>query len=315
MIVLKPTETLSEETKSIVAVGNFDGVHKGHRILIENVVRRAKEKACSSVLVTFEPHPRLVLNPNADFKILTTFEEKVKIIGNFGVDYLFRTQFTPEFGRQSPEEFIESVIIEKLHAVEWIMGEDHGIGKNRIGEKKLLHNLLYKYHINPFIIDRVELQKKIVSSTVIREKILNGCIAEAVKMLGHPFPVFTERTTGIKLASKLGFPTLNFKTPPSQKVLPPPGVYAAEMEFKGCVQPGALYLGRCPTFAEREIHFEFHAFNSADVFPEVGETACLLIHGFIRKELSFPAAEDFVKQIVKDIESVKNFMKEKGRCH
>ena len=307
MRFLKPGDLLPEGTVSVASVGNFDGVHRGHRLLIDEVVRRARQRGCASVLVTFEPHPRRVLSPGMPLELLTTYDEKVRLIEGSEVDYLLCIPFTMEFSRRSPEDFIRSVMVRQLCAVEWVMGEDHGIGKGRSGEKNFLHTLLCKYHIIPLTADLLELRKTVVSSTQIRVNIVNGRIVEAVEMLGHPYLISTERIPGVKVGSQLGFPTLNFKRPPSQKVLPPPGVYAAELEFKGCIQRGALYFGDCPTFADRTIHFEFHALNNGETFPEPGEGAWLWLHRFIRKDRSFPTPGELVAQIVEDVKTIRKF--------
>ncbi|MBN1575432.1 MAG: riboflavin biosynthesis protein RibF [Chitinispirillaceae bacterium] len=315
MRLLQPGDRLGDGTTTVVSVGNFDGVHKGHRYLIDKVVQRAQKRGCMSVLVTFDPHPRLVLNPEMPFEILTTFDEKVRLIEPLNVDRLLCIPFTAAFSRLSPEDFIEKVMIQQIHAVEWVMGEDHGVGKDRSGEKNFLHNVMSKYHITPFIADLLEQQQRVVSSTQIRVNITDGRIVEAVEMLGHPYLISTERIPGVNIGSQLGFPTLNFIRPPSQKVLPPAGVYAAELEFKGLLQTGALYFGECPTFADRTTHFEFHAFDEGGTFPEYGEEARLRLHRFVRKDRAFPTTRELSAQIDDDVKTVRNFfMEEKGHA-
>ncbi|MBN1307229.1 MAG: hypothetical protein JXA18_04890 [Chitinispirillaceae bacterium] len=315
MRILGPDERLSDGTATVASVGNFDGVHRGHRYLIDKVVQQATKRGCKSALVTFDPHPRLVLNPEMPFEILTTFDEKVRLIEPLKIDYLLCLPFTPVFSRLSSEEFVETVMVQQLHAIEWIMGEDHGVGRDRSGEKNSLHNVMCKYHIIPFIIDLLEQQRRVVSSTRIRVEIINGRIVEAVEMLGHPYLISTERIPGLNIGSRLGFPTLNFKRPPSQKVLPPAGVYAAELEFENFLKPGALYFGECPTFTNRSVHFEFHSFDGGEPFPDCGESARLRLHGFVRKDRAFSTADELSAQIHDDVRTVRNFfMKEKSHA-
>jgi riboflavin kinase/FMN adenylyltransferase len=310
MRILEPHECLPEGVRSIVTVGNFDGVHSGHRFLVEEVARRAAECHCASVLITFEPHPRLVLKPDQPFEQLTSFGEKMRLFGELPVDYVLCLPFTPEFSRMEPEAFVEKVLVGQLRTIGWVMGQGHGIGKDRAGENNVLQNILGKYHIVSFTANLLEQRTTIVSSTQIRLNIVNGRIDEAVGMLGHPYLISTRRIAGLKIGSQLGFPTLNFVRPPSQKVLPPPGVYAAEMEFKGLLQHGALYFGDCPTFSERPVHFEFHVLDTRGAFPDLGEDALIWIHRFIRHDRIFPAAAELVVQIEKDITTIRNFFNE-----
>jgi len=300
----------------VVSVGNFDGVHSGHRLLIDEVVARAKQKNISSTLITFDPHTREVLQPDLSMQLLTTFEEKAFLIERAGVDFLIRIPFTPEFSRQPPEYFVENVLCKQLHATEWIMGEGHGVGKDRQGRKNFLHDLLSKYHIIPFTADLLMHSKTIVSSTQIRVSIVQGHIAETINMLGHPYLIVTHRVSGLKIGTELGFPTLNFLRPPSQKVLPPSGVYAAELEFDGCIWPGALYFGDCPTFANRTTHFEFHAFKDDLRFPAVGEKGRLWLHTFIRGDKAFASKEELAQQIDSDIKTIQHFfIRGETTCH
>ncbi len=301
------------ERKCVVTVGNFDGIHKGHRLLISDVVRRAKEKDLCSVVVTFDPHTRCVLYPELNQVLLTTFDEKVFLIDLLGVDYLFRIPFDKEFSRMSPDDFVQKVLVTHLNAAEWVMGEGHTVGKERAGGKKFLHEAMGKYHITTFTTDLLIRDEQIVSSTEIRKNIIEGRIADAVEMLGHPYLISAERTKGLKIGSQIGYPTLNFIRPPSQKVIPPPGVYAAELEFDGNVQPGALYFGECPTFAHRDVHFEFHSLDLNGREPVMGQTAHIWLYKFIRKDQAFGDPGALVGQIKKDINDIVTFFKEEKR--
>ena len=315
MQILEAYENLPGEQNSVVVVGNFDGMHRGHRLLIDESARIAAQNHCKNVLVTFEPHPRLVLKPEVPFDQLTTFDEKIHLFSSLPIDYLVCLPFTPQFSRLSPEEFIETVLVRRLRAIGWVMGHGHGVGKDRSGDNKVLLNILSKYHITPFPAILVEQQQTVVSSTQIRVDVVNGRIDEAVAMLGHPYLISTTRIAGLKIGSQLGFPTLNFTRPPSRKVLPPPGVYAAELEFKGCLLQGALYFGDCPTFSDRTVHFEFHALDAGGVFPDLGEEARLWVHRFIRSDRTFPAAAELVVQIEEDITTIRTFfIEERGHA-
>jgi riboflavin kinase/FMN adenylyltransferase len=311
--ILTLAERPGPEMSSVVSVGNFDGVHRGHQALIREMVKRAKQKNKSSVLVTFDPHTRAVLFPELPQVILTTFEEKAALIERLGVDYILKIPFDAEFSRLTPEEFVKQVLIERLHAEEWVLGEGHAVGRDRAGGKKFLREVMSKYHIKTFTADLLSQEDLIISSTQIRGLITEGRLAEAVKMLGHPYLISAERSQGLRLGSQLGFPTLNFKRPPSLKVLPPPGVCAAELEFKGSLLTGALYYGECPTFTHREAHLEFHALEMSGEVPETGETAHLWVSDYIRGDRKFSNADELVRQMKQDINKIRNFFSQEKR--
>lgn len=303
----------SIKERSIVSIGNFDGVHRGHQTLIREMVKRARERKLKSVLVTFEPHTRVVLYPELPQCILTTFEEKARLIELLGVDYIMKIPFDLEFSQISPERFFEETLVGKLNISEWIMGEGHAIGKNRSGGKKFLHEAVSKYHIDIFTADLLTGNETTISSSQIRKLITGGRAAEALEMLGHPYLITAERISGLKIGSQIGYPTLNFRRPPSQKVIPPPGVYAAELEFDGNIQAGALYFGDCPTFSQRDVHFEFHSFDLSGTQPDEGQHAHIWLYKFIRQDRMFSDTEELVKKIENDIEGITTFFKEEKR--
>lgn len=310
MKVLSLSDQLSSDISTVVSVGNFDGVHRGHRILIKEVMQRAEKKNSASALVTFEPHTRVALYPELPHQLLTTFEEKAILIQKYGIDYLLKIPFNKSFSTKSAESFMEDVLFSKLHMIEWIMGEGHAVGKNRSGGKKFLHEAMGKYHIPIFTADLLKNKAMVVSSTQIRKLISEGNLADAVEMLGHPYLISAQRVEGLKIGSQIGVPTLNFKRPPSQKVVPPAGVYAAELEFNDSVLTGALYFGACPTFENRDAHFEFHAFDLKETYPQIGETANIWVHRFIRSDKAFSNTEDLVKHIKIDVNEIRQYFSE-----
>ncbi|MCX7725745.1 MAG: hypothetical protein N2053_02720 [Chitinispirillaceae bacterium] len=224
--------------------------------------------------------------------------------------------FTKEISNLTTEQFIEEFLLRRLNAVEWVMGEGQTFGKNRDSSNKYLHNLVSKYHIILFIVKLLKKGDSVVSSTKIRENIITGNIINAIKMLGHPYLIAVERIEGVGLASELGFPTLNFAIPPSEKVLPPAGVYAATLEFKNIYERGALYFGESPTLAKRKIHFEFYSIEKEhSFFPEIGEKAILWLYNFIRGDKIFPSKDQLKKQINNDVKKIEQFfIKEKSNA-
>jgi riboflavin kinase/FMN adenylyltransferase len=308
MRILSPDESLPSGQTSVVTVGNFDGVHLGHRKLLCEVVSRARNEGRTGVAVTFEPHTRLVAAGETGYNQLTTFEEKARLIELSGVENLLCVPFTTGISRQEPETFVQEVLVGRLHMAEWVMGRGHAIGRNRSGDQKFLHEMQGKYHFITFVADLLTRNGTTVSSTQVREAVTSGRIAEAVEMLGHPYLLAVERIEGKKIGAKLGYPTLNFKSPPSRKVIPPPGVYAAELEFRGIIEQGALYFGECPTLRERrEVHFEFYSLHRGKEEVAPGENAHLWLYSFIRRDRAFDSTGELVGRIAQDVETAKTF--------
>ncbi|MBN1600493.1 MAG: hypothetical protein JW915_02740 [Chitinispirillaceae bacterium] len=307
MKILSITDEIAASETTVVSVGNFDGIHRGHQLLIEEIIRYAQKKGSRTAIVTFEPHTRLALYPELPQFLLTTFEEKSLLIEQSGIDYLLKIPFTPEFSRLPPDVFLKKYLIEKLHMTDWFMGEGHSIGKDRSGGKKFLHDAMSKYHINIFTENLMSKNDMVISSTQIRKFISEASISEAVEMLGHPYLIKAERATGLKIGTQIGVPTLNFHRPTEQKVIPPPGVYAAELEFRNIKLSGALYYGDCPTFENRDAHLEFHALEFDGRQPDIGESSSIWLHRFIRNDQTFKSVDDLVSQMKDDIETIRTF--------
>jgi riboflavin kinase/FMN adenylyltransferase len=311
--ILTITDTLPQSESSVVTIGNFDGVHLGHRQLLSDVVRRAAAGGLKSVAITFEPHTKLVVEGEDGYRLLTGFEEKARLIELLGVDYLMLLTFDKAMREMAPEEFIRSILVEKLHVAQWVMGKGHAIGRNRTLNEIFLRGIEGKYHFKTFVADLLVQSGSTVSSTLVRNFIAQGRIAEAVALLGHPYLLSVERTRGLRIGTKLGYPTINFSKPPSRKVIPPPGVYAAELEYNGFVEQGALYFGASSTVPEeRDIHFEFFSFARGKEEITEGDHAHLWLYSFIRNDTVFGSIDELVRQITIDVETIKTyFMKER----
>jgi riboflavin kinase/FMN adenylyltransferase len=297
-------------TSSVVSVGNFDGIHRGHELLVREVVKRAHDSGCASIIVTFDPHTRSVVLQGGMQPLLSTLEEKAFLLEPYGVDYLAYIPFDVEIAALSPLDFIEKILKKELHAKAWVMGEQHTFGNKGAGNQNFLQSEVGKNHITTFGISSLSLQDTVVSSTEIRRKIVEGKVAEAAQMLGHPYLVSAKRVGGVKKGTEMGFPTLNFARPSLNKVLPPPGVFAASLDYKGRKWPGAFYFGNCPTFAGREFHCEFHELDypgDADA-PDEGETGFVWLYDCVRRDKTFASQEDLVEQMTKDVEAIKKII-------
>ncbi len=302
--------TLSESTKldhpTVMTMGNFDGIHLGHRVLLEKVVSRAIQKRCSSAVVTFEPHTREIVH-NVKVPRLSTLEEKVKLIEPYGIDYLIVIPFTSEVAFLGKDHFREQVLVNQLNVSEFVMGEDHRFGRSHEVDEKTLSFEQGKKHFTTTKIQLYGENSITAGSTEIRDYLQNGNVSEAVNMLGHPYLIQVTRVRGVQKGTELGFPTLNFTAPPSQKIVPPVGVYVAEVEYGDHRLKGCLYFGDCPTFGDRDIHFEFFSLDLIDSDPKVGESCVIWVHHFIRTDKRFASQEELVQQIDDDVKTIKNF--------
>lgn len=307
MKIIRCSDTTLKIEKSILSVGNFDGVHKGHKLLINTVCERARSQNTSSVIITFEPHTRAYLYPDRTPPRLTTFDEKALILRNFPIDYLFCITFNKDLADLPPEVFIKDILIHRFGAVEWVVGENHMFGKDRKGDNIFLHHLDVRNHFSVFTVKLHAQEGVVASSTSIRNLIEERRVDEAVSLLGHAYPVIAKRIRGMRKGFELGYPTLNFKCPSSEKVIPPPGVYAAEVEFKDVKISGALYFGNCPTFENRDYHFEFHSLDGIEYDPGIDTEVVLWLHSFIRSDMTFSSEAGLVKQISNDITILKQF--------
>jgi riboflavin kinase/FMN adenylyltransferase len=305
---------LTDETKlthpTVATIGNFDGIHLGHKVLVEKLVLRAKQNNVSSAVVTFEPHTREVIT-NSTVPRLSLPAEKEHLLKEFGVDYLIIIPFTKSLAEKSKDFFTQKILKEQLNIKELVMGEDHSFGSKTDDSKKSVPFDDEKNDIRAIRIKLYGENSITAGSTQIRELLESGNVEEAMNMLGHPYLILGTRIRGKRLGSKLGYPTLNFSSPPSQKIVPPAGVYAAEVEYGTQRLHGCLYFGDCPTFGERDVHFEFFSLDLIQEDPVVGIECKLWLHKHIRENVTFVDSDKLVEQITKDVKAIKShFMKE-----
>ncbi|MBD3321153.1 MAG: riboflavin biosynthesis protein RibF [Chitinivibrionales bacterium] len=291
---------------SVASTGNFDGIHRGHDLLISEVRKRAQSQQVSSIILTFEPHTRAVLEPDTPPMILTTLEEKRALVENKGIDFLVCLSFDSRTRHMSHSDFLQKILIEKLGVRQLVMGKGHTLGKNRMSADSL-HQASGTMHFSTFVVSTAASDGHTISSTEIRRKIIRGRLSEAVNLLGHPYLICTKRIRGVQQGRIQGYPTLNFAGAQPPKVTPHTGVYAAKLQFRDTMYSGALYFGNCPTLTYRKEHFEFHSFDAVTDEPSEGEPARLWLYDFIRSDQTFATGRELQKQISKDIITIKEF--------
>ncbi|NTW31293.1 MAG: bifunctional riboflavin kinase/FAD synthetase [Bacteroidetes bacterium] len=302
MKIYKNIEQNINTRNAVVTVGTFDGVHIGHQVIISRLNEIAKEIGGESVVITFTPHPQIVLRPDENIFILNTEEEKIKLLNFYKIDHLIIMPFTPEFAAVSYIDFIKDVIIEKLHAKKLVIGHDHHFGKNREG--MLLHLLEYGKKFN-FEVEEIKVQKIneiAVSSTKIRKALTDGDIKTANNLLGYNYSIKAKVVHGNGIGQNIGFPTANMEIENEHKLLPPFGVYAVEVEFENKIYRGMLSTGVRPTINGTKRVTEVNIFNfDKNIYSKYLNVSFV---ERLRDEIKFKGLDELKKQLTEDKKNV-----------
>ena len=283
-----------------LTTGTFDGVHKGHLKIISQLNDIALKENGESVLVTFHPHPRLVLQKNSSLQLLNSFEEKMELLELQGIDHVVVVQFTREFSDTPPEKYISDFLIGKLHARSIITGYDHRFGKDRKGDYKLLEALSPVYNYSVHEIPAYVLEEITISSTKIREALLSGDIDTANECLGYDY--FLEGTVvkGNQIGRTIGFPTANIKVEDNHKLIPGYGIYAIEATLPGDAQKiqGMMSIGIRPTITDNRLTIEANLFDfNEDLY---GRQIRVSLKTYLRPELKFDSLDALTQKIRED---------------
>jgi riboflavin kinase/FMN adenylyltransferase len=285
----------------VVTLGTFDGLHYGHLQIIEKLKKAAKEINGETVVITFSPHPRLVLFPDDnELKLLSDKEEKIKLFENTGIDYLIIHPFTKEFSRLSTVEFVRDLLVNKLGTRKLIIGYDHRFGRNREGSLEQLKEFETAYGFEVLEIPKQEVDHIAVSSTKIRNALLAGEIKTANSFLGYPYRLTGTVIRGSKLGREIGFPTANLKIDDKHKLIPSNGVYAIKADIDGKTYSGMMNIGLRPTVDGKNLAIEAHLFNfGKDIYDK---KISISFFDKLREEKKFESIEKLRKQLLEDRE-------------
>jgi riboflavin kinase / FMN adenylyltransferase len=254
---------------STVTVGSFDGVHLGHQAVLREIAARAEAAGRASVLVTFEPHPLEVVNPQAAPLLLTTGPERREILAQTPLDYALFLRFDRHLAGYSPEEFVTRVLLDRCGTRELVIGHDHGFGRGRSGDVETLRRLGAQYGFEVDVVGAVDFGDQHVSSSRIRRAVAGGDLVTAARMLGRPYQVSAVVGHGERRGRLLGVPTINLSGVPHQKLLPPDGVYAVRVEWRGGRAGGMMNQGPRPTVQDVRRSLEAHLFDfDGDLYGE-----------------------------------------------
>jgi riboflavin kinase/FMN adenylyltransferase len=309
MEIIRGLEALNKSyPNTVLTIGNFDGVHLGHQKIILEVLKRAEEIKGTSMAVTFEPHPMKVLAPEREIRILTTLEEKAKLIEEMGINVLFCINFNKEFANLLPDDFIKDVLVKKINAKEIIVGTNYAFGKNKKGTVELLRRRGKKYGFRVKAVRNVRIDGNIVSSSSIRSLLLKGALYETSTFLGRAYSIEGSVIKGKGRGKNLlNIPTANITTP--LEIAPKEGVYAVRVGFNNSIYEGVANIGKNPTFGNTDVSYEVHLFNfSGDL---LGEDIRIFFIDRLRGEQLFPDILSLEKQIRNDIERAREILSTK----
>ena len=283
----------------VVTSGTFDGVHVGHQKILSRINEIAENSNGETVLITFWPHPRMVLSSeNNQLKLLSSFEEKAALLEKFGVDHLVKIPFTPEFSRLSSAEFVEKYLVERIKTKKLVIGYNHRFGRNREGSFEYLARNAKRYGFDVEEIPKQDLDDVAISSTIIRKALASGDISHANLYLGRPYDLEGMVVKGDQLGRKIGFPTANLQIHENAKLIPADGTYAVYVDFQGKQSQGMMNIGFRPTVNGKERTIEINIFNfDQDIY---GQALKIQLIGLIRKEKKFDDLDELKKQLTND---------------
>jgi len=290
----------------VTTIGTFDGVHIGHQKIIKRLVDIAHKKHLNSVVLTFFPHPRMVLQNNNDIRLLNTIEERETILSDLGLDYLVVKTFTKEFANLSAEEFVKNILVDKLNAKHIIIGYDHRFGKGRSANIDDLKSFGKQYDFEVEEISVQDIEDVSVSSTKIRNALNDGDILTANTYLGYNFYITGKVVKGKGLGRKIGFPTANIEIAEDYKLIPKNGVYVIKTSIENKLVYGMMNIGMNPTVNGTKKTIEAHFFNfNNDIY---NQTLKIEFVARLRDEQKFESVELLKKQLKLDEKNAKVFI-------
>lgn len=293
-------------SNSVVTIGTFDGVHVGHKKIIKRLVKIAKEENLQAVVLTFFPHPRMVVQKDTDIKMLNTIDEKNKLMEAEGIDHLVIKKFTKQFSRLSAQDYVREILVDTLHVKHIIIGYDHHFGRNRTANINDLKAFGEIYDFKVTEISAQEINEVAVSSTKIRKALLDGDIKTANTFLGYNFMLTGKVVKGKGLGKQLDYPTANISIEETYKLIPKNGVYVAKAVINKKTVFGMMNIGTNPTVDGKEQSIEVNFFNfNQDIY---GKTLEIQILERLRDEQKFDSLDELKNQLSKDMIHSKQFL-------
>lgn len=307
-VILDALQASDLPAGTVATIGNYDGIHRGQRSVIDLVVARAKELDLPSAVVTFDPHPLKVLRPQAAPAQLTTFDQKTALLAEAGVDFTMKVHFTPELAKTGARDFVQRFLHEGMGAREIYVGSDFSFGRDREGNLALLKELGKELGFEAIAVDEVRSGAERVSSTRVREVVADGQVEQAIDLLGRPYTLVGIIARGDRMGQRLGWPTINLQ--PDNELIPLDGVYASRVFFPSFPArfDSVTNIGTRPTVYENyERVVESHVLDfRSDVY---GERVELSFYRRLREEKLFQSTMDLSAQISRDVETSREFFR------
>lgn len=301
MQVYKGIEGLPSFTNSVITIGTFDGVHLGHKKLINNLVEQAEKLNGESIIITFDPHPRKIINTSEQLQLINTLNEKLDLLSTTGIDHVVVVPFTKEFSELPAEEYIRSFIVANFHPHTIIIGYDHHFGRNRQGNLAFLKERASYYGYELVQVAKQTIDEIAISSTRIRDAIINSDIETANKLLGYQYFFDGIVVNGNKLGRKLGFPTANLEYSNPYKIKLGDGVYAVYVTVNNEIKKGMLSIGNRPTLQDSAKQVEVNIFDfDEDIY---GKEIKITVKEFLRSQEKYTSLDELTRQLYIDKEN------------
>lgn len=297
MKVFKNFKDFTSQKPLALSLGMFDGVHLGHKSIIDELNKIGSENNLETAVLTFWPHPRFIFNPNEDLKLLNTLEEKKFLMEKYDIECLFLKEFDEKFRNLTGEEFVRQILIDTLNVKYLIIGYDHSFGKNKSGNFKLLQKLSKELDFEVEQMEAINIHENNISSTKVRNALSAGNIREANEMLGYSYAVSGTVVHGKKIGRTIGYPTANIETD-SIKLLPKKGAYIVEVFVEGKQYKGMLSIGTNPTVNGEKLTVEVYILNfDGDIYDE---KITVKFRDFLHEEIKFEGLEKLIEKLDED---------------
>lgn len=301
MQVHQNLEKLPLFLNAVITIGTFDGVHRGHKQILNALKEEATRTYGESVIITFHPHPRQIVQRNTSMHLINTLAEKIELLEKEGIDHLVIVPFTERFSEQSAESYIKDFLIKHFNPKSIIIGFDHRFGKDRQGDYRLLEEKKEIFGYNLIEIPQHILDEIAISSTKIREAIFKGDISTANKLLGYDFFFEGKVIKGDQIGRTLGYPTANLEYTDGHKIHLGEGVYAVTIEVDGTFRKGMLSIGKRPTLNDTVERVEVNIFDfSEDIYDR---RIRIVVRKYLRGQIRYESLEDLKTQLAKDKEN------------
>ncbi|MBK8658170.1 MAG: bifunctional riboflavin kinase/FAD synthetase [Bacteroidetes bacterium] len=304
MNVYSHLDSLPAFKNSVITIGTFDGVHLGHQKIISRLNALSEKWSGESIIITFHPHPRLVINPqDSSLRLLNTIDEKIALLEKYGIQNVVVVPFSRDFSEQPAEDYIRKFLVRNFNPIMVVIGYDHKFGKNRTGDYHLLESMKQELNYELEEITKETLDDIAISSTKIRQSLQNGDVTLANELLGYPYTITGTVVRGYQRGRELGYPTANILVNDEFKLIPSTGIYAVKVHVRDAVYNGMLSIGYNPTLSGKTQTVEVNILDfKGDIY---GDNITIEMVEYLRGEIKFSSVPELIEAIKKDEEKTR----------